>query len=1218
MNFWNYSDAAAAFTGCEKSEKALYPISLNVDLWHSGIHFNSDKPVESPISTTLVAWQTGSYKEAEVNGKKEKESNTFFLTRNQIKFEGQELIFYMLYTHLLPASEYLFKKETKNSDSDVKVDYVEKVSSNEIENCSLKYSTLPFYKLLKVTLTKGKRLKVIGTNGFEGAEVFIKSSNFLIPNDKKDVSIQIQHQENLIVKRSYLSVSSDLPKTITTKKNIKIYNKKKNLIAEINPGTFYADGTGELENGKYLKMKLKGSDIIADSYAKNGLVYIPKTLNKCRLASNDNYIYVAKDSSDQTHEVHNFLKLYYPLDETTDNENILEVSKADITDIMEEYGFSSKLQTVLFYDSSKIFPIKNNCDSFYEYFVHDSKIVEAIALETTQYKEVTDKIKAKEISLKNSVKTYRRNYSEYEGEDTELPYKIKVDRTSNSIDSGKKTGHLYISQGTEVSVYIDVSELSETDFEIEYPAKLVNIPESSKEGVFLNNGDVPVKAIYCGQSFYIKDSGMFEQFKALKKGSASEIMSFVISEGKEYNVVIDKYMKYEISLEDDEQFNNKVQSEGFMLSPAAVLGLPDGEDNPYYDVCLFMEKYSKFTLNKSFLPAKTQLYILSKPKGTRIFLPNNTQITSISLNDTNSLFKVSISEITLLFEENYCCISEIAGKKRLNAKDGKWTFWFYDKRVDIDVNTMTFTYAPSFASSFGKSIDYSYLESILKAFFKNYSGVTGIDLTNEKNVHWEPKYKEGTKIIDYYRLTIKNIDKNWPYIVRKKEFYTVKDITAGSKKGEPYIIHTSTIIGFDIFDSQAKATPYLINYPGLFNEDKLILSQTKISEPKGYIKYTLESTPESYYSKAKPVNKDALKWDEDFSLFDSSNNLYENRRNLLNNKLEEKYLNDWKGRYFDLFLKHNKSDLEYFRDMAVVHPLEFDKDLFSDDSDIVKTLKNKVDLTYFKTFKEHTDIYSKIKDKFNNKQNNFCFYHPVKFLNKLDTWGLLEENPYNEKKYSELFTGNDAELVSCQLDPSQVVNDSPGVTPVSSSLKIITGFFNHDYAWYDKLTYKNKWEHYYHEGVDFGCIMDTPVKALRHLKVIAYGIQKNGDGVDSTFGKTVWLYNPDGNGIYLLAHLNKFPDDIFIGKDYYAGDIVAYTGRSGASEGVFNENAWQPHLHLSYYDEKYDNKKQLVFIEDGYVKYYNSKDANKILCALRNPFYHTSEPRKTNIPIKKE
>ena len=128
----------------------------------------------------------------------------------------------MLYTHLLPASEYLFKKETKNSDSDVKVDYVEKVSSNEIENCSLKYSTLPFYKLLKVTLTKGKRLKVIGTNGFEGAEVFIKSSNFLIPNDKKDVSIQIQHQENLIVKRSYLSVSSDLPKTITTKKNIKI------------------------------------------------------------------------------------------------------------------------------------------------------------------------------------------------------------------------------------------------------------------------------------------------------------------------------------------------------------------------------------------------------------------------------------------------------------------------------------------------------------------------------------------------------------------------------------------------------------------------------------------------------------------------------------------------------------------------------------------------------------------------------------------------------------------------------------------------------------------------------------------------------------------------------------------------------------------------------------------------------------------------------------
>lgn len=38
----------------------------------------------------------------------------------------------------------------------------------------------------------------------------------------------------------------------------------------------------------------------------------------------------------------------------------------------------------------------------------------------------------------------------------------------------------------------------------------------------------------------------------------------------------------------------------------------------------------------------------------------------------------------------------------------------------------------------------------------------------------------------------------------------------------------------------------------------------------------------------------------------------------------------------------------------------------------------------------------------------------------------------------------------------------------------------------------------------------------------------NGSG----YGQTVWLYNVDDEGVYLLAHLNSYDKKIAVGKNY--------------------------------------------------------------------------------------
>lgn len=107
---------------------------------------------------------------------------------------------------------------------------------------------------------------------------------------------------------------------------------------------------------------------------------------------------------------------------------------------------------------------------------------------------------------------------------------------------------------------------------------------------------------------------------------------------------------------------------------------------------------------------------------------------------------------------------------------------------------------------------------------------------------------------------------------------------------------------------------------------------------------------------------------------------------------------------------------------------------------------------------------------------------------------------------------------------------------------------------------------------------------------------------DSGYGQVVWLYNIDGEGIYLLAHLNAYDSQIAVGKEYFPGETVAYMGGSGRDK---NLEAWSPHLHLSYY--KYEVSLTDIDIDGDTISIVNIKNLKDY---FRNPFNHESESWK--------
>lgn len=85
----------------------------------------------------------------------------------------------------------------------------------------------------------------------------------------------------------------------------------------------------------------------------------------------------------------------------------------------------------------------------------------------------------------------------------------------------------------------------------------------------------------------------------------------------------------------------------------------------------------------------------------------------------------------------------------------------------------------------------------------------------------------------------------------------------------------------------------------------------------------------------------------------------------------------------------------------------------------------------------------------------------------------------------------------------------------------------------------------HHMGIDFSCVVDTPVRA-------AYdGVTANGDEGTAGFGRYVRIDTAEGWRVY-TGHLSRYAS--VVGRRVKAGDIIGYSGNTGNSTG--------PHVHF--------------------------------------------------------
>jgi len=268
-----------------------------------------------------------------------------------------------------------------------------------------------------------------------------------------------------------------------------------------------------------------------------------------------------------------------------------------------------------------------------------------------------------------------------------------------------------------------------------------------------------------------------------------------------------------------------------------------------------------------------------------------------------------------------------------------------------------------------------------------------------------------------------------------------------------------------------------------------------------------------------------------------------------------------------------------------------------------------------------------------HKENNFWFTHPVQFINHLNEAGLLDEtfNPYEGHQITRRWNepvGVDSRTVE--------VKDSPGFAPFwtastpewegerfvwnNVAYAVPTALFNNVNS-FNLETRRAT----FHIGVDFRGESGASIISFVHGRVINIGwvdppAELRGNG------RILVIANERGRGIYLLAHLHRDTETLRLrgslierGLRIEPHDVVALVGASGGNQ---EEDEFDPHLHVEYYDVQYDPALDRRTDNSFYVRVLGEGTPNRRLdlqgaltregrtngrINRRNPFDHEEE-----------
>ena len=601
------------------------------------------------------------------------------------------------------------------------------------------------------------------------------------------------------------------------------------------------------------------------------------------------------------------------------------------------------------------------------------------------------------------------------------------------------------------------------------------------------------------------------------------------------------------------------------INPNTCLGTAGGfiTDKNFIHYSLFTsEEIKKLEISYAMFNENVDYYKLVKgdeaKKDYMIALPSNPVIFKITKELSTSkvsdkFYEVYIDELNFYINENDYQKTNNGDSIKINNKIN-YPIYFYENK-----NQISFNEKYSNSSEYKKNTP----EPLLKMkenFFKNGQLLFDRNFDNFENkadtdkgfTNWykvkvgNPDYKFIVKLGDYLKQdgTFNkepklNLSDNTYVINAKEKFelqvYSSPDFTKAVKINVNDVKKAITEKTFPLFVRNPIVEEVILNINGKYEKRKF---------------YGFSVNQENFFVDEKTYNKihrTTLKLEDFFCIHpkaqekrlacnfkkDFFNLIIDNLGNK-NGKLDDSDIKEiFQAKDFydknmdpkdDKNVKVYDSALNYIRSACCTIPLEWDKDLYSDD-EYQKFWKDHGFLK--EEYKVYQDIMAQtdIKQTLNNcsefkNLDNYIFYNPAYFLGKLNEWGLLEFNPY--EKY--------------EIKPPFEMKNNPGFMPIGTCSNSFTQPFNYPY----------KPQKYCHEGVDIA----VPNAAI--ISGISGKVIVEGDKGNFSYGCFI-VIQADGKydgkyRYYLLAHLDRNrPHKTEDKRNNYVcpNDIVGYVGNTG-------------------------------------------------------------------------
>lgn len=977
MNYWFDLSSKELYSNSERlNSDVCFFISKSSNEVHSGIHIYSDNLQDNNLRNILLDGEIVSanitddyYKLEKIN---EIDTDNYLLLKHTIKDQNDnEFVFYLLYTHLLPANYYKFLKSKGNDEYEFK----DRVNKDSIDKYMVFEHSYPFYVMPEIKLLKGIDVDIIGENIVKGYVGKVKITNkknvfpYIISGLKeKDFSAATV---DCLMNQQKISLSNiqcnGNPEEIKIKKGASIYNLNHHKFAKLDKDCTFKFIDYD-SSKKRVKVEINGEVIteIEEGY----ILAKEKEANilLCRQATGIIYATNADNDKEKAYPPQErlkvFLQNYYPLSELSSDddpikENVIQIdeeviSKLDetkqnkIAEILKNYSIDYKEKKYVLINKKNIINITDRlkastnkaCKIFY--YDKESK-VNKIEIEEN-FNQIIDKLNNIEKNIwtinNKDIKFYVSNFKENEGTGTLIHYKIKCleKKDKNSVCKAC----LYISNAVKEEVYIDEDDV----IEISSNATVIG-STSKKKGLICYKNEIPDSILNENEVINLVNTGSFNTFydsykEILKNDTAKKIE--IQKGGNFYTINIDKNINLEFSVQiDKNKLIRNVQTD-------TILGhLAKQSDRKYVDIALFTFDKADLKWFQWKIPSGSQLFktVLQKDDGKKLFLSNSSVINLKASADYSGFSQIESVVMRVCIYMNIESEDKTVNKL-LDTSVKEFTCYLGYAEFEYKNGTTTCKKPEKVGGA-----DTSLVCDLLTTFFSGKDRkISNIIKTNDSAG-------------DYY----------WIFSFTNSDYFNKKKLFIENVKDSSITISNN-------------------NYPKIYEklsykdegycnlETDLYLDKEPKSN-KG--KYYFDYNDTNCFLKEKTFNKvDRLKMSELFHTvkIDDKGKLYTS-----NYEIFDIFENTVKIFKTNILLQLTYEFLKSIRYATVQKPLEFDKEKKNDE--FVKALKH-AGFTAIKDDKK--DYWSKIKEQAANYftgENCFWFYHPVTFLDALDSMGIL-------------------------------------------------------------------------------------------------------------------------------------------------------------------------------------------------------------------------------------